>query len=292
MRAPGLHPFALEWGGLYRSFLVHVPAEEQGHGLLPVVLLFHGAGGTAEWMLAETGLAAAADAAGFLLVVPEGVPPHPGQPPLFLRNPPTWNDGSPWDHAAGRTTNDVGFVAALLDVVRSEFAVDETRIYATGFSNGAGFVFLLAQEFSLTLAAVAPIAGYCWQEQPRLARPVPTLYLVGTADPLVPLEEGRVTTPWGHTEDRRAVGQTLEKWARALGCPPEPRVIADTEGLRETIYGPAPNGADMRAYFIDGHGHHWPGGRGGLKERLAGRNVRRLVANDVIWEFFVQHPRQ
>jgi len=44
-------------------------------------------------------------------------------------------------------------------------------------------------------------------------------------------------------------------------------------------------------YTIEGHGHHWPGGKSALPESLAGKNTARLTATDVIWEFFRSHPR-
>src|SRR5207253_1759484 len=109
--------------------------------------------------------------------------------------------------------------------------------------------------------AIAPVAGYCWLEPPVWMQPLPTLLLLGAADPLVPLEGGTVRSPWGRREERPAISETVERWRRALGATPfEVRVLA-------------------------GLGHHWPGGRGQLSRRLFGPPRADLHANEMIWHF-------
>jgi len=127
--------------------------------------------------------------------------------------------------------------------------------------------------------------GYCWLKDPKPSRPVPTLFVIGSADPLLPLHGGTVVSPWiGKAEPRPPVRETLEKWAKALGCPAEPRLVSDENGVRTVEYGPC--GVEFRAVTVAGLGHHWPGGRGQLKRSLAGLPSDRFNANEAIWEFF------
>src|SRR5262245_51659219 len=93
-RRMGTHPMSLHWGGLERRCLLHTPPGHESLEAVPVVLMFHGAGGTARWTIEETGLTRIADHEGFLAVFPEGVPAKPDEPPSFRRNPQLWNDGS------------------------------------------------------------------------------------------------------------------------------------------------------------------------------------------------------
>src|SRR2546430_8062369 len=93
----------------------------------------------------------------------------------------------------------------------------EGPLFVTGFSNGAAMTFQLAATHSERLTALAPVAGYCWQEVAPLARPVPTLYLLGKEDPLVLVDGGRVRSPWGWVEDRPPIRETIERWRRAIG---------------------------------------------------------------------------
>ncbi len=39
-------------------------------------------------------------------------------------------------------------------------------------------------------------------------------------------------------------------------------------------------------------GHHWPGGKGQLSEKLAGKPSSKVHATDVIWEFFQNHLKK
>jgi polyhydroxybutyrate depolymerase len=60
------------------------------------------------------------------------------------------------------TTNknrDLRFFDTALASLRTQFRVDDARVYATGFSNGAKFSYLLWATRPSTFAAFAPVAG-------------------------------------------------------------------------------------------------------------------------------------
>ena len=67
---------------------------------------------------------------------------------------------------------------------------DPHRLYLAGFSNGAGMTFRYVAEGRVPLTAIMAVAGHCWINPAPLARPVPTLYLIGDRDPLVPVQGG------------------------------------------------------------------------------------------------------
>jgi polyhydroxybutyrate depolymerase len=250
-------------------------------------MFLHGAGGTGEWTLSETRWDITADQRGFLLVLPEALRPQPDQPPGFLKNPQVWNDGSPQSYGGRPLDDDVGFINQVLDDLPRHFAVDPARIYVTGFSNGAGMTFRLGAELSERFTALAPVAGHCWQPNPRPTVPLPTLYLVGAEDPLIPINGGEIISPWdGNSIYKPPVRSTLEKWAMALGCDIAAVQSWTHEGMREMRF---PGRVEYRAYVIDGLGHHWPGGRGQLSRRLAGSPSGRVDGNALIADFFWQH---
>ncbi len=147
--------------------------------------------------------------------------------------------------------------------------------------------FRFAAERAELVAAVAPVAGRCWIADPKPVRPVPTLYAVGSVDPLVPLHGGEVRSPWQHRYvNRPPVTDTLEKWARAISCDPIPRTEFEAGGMRVDIYsGPV----GFKAIAIEGLGHHWPGGKGRLNPRIAGPTSDRVNGAELVWEFFNQH---
>lgn len=291
MPGPGTHRLALQHDGLRRSFLVHVPASYAETEKLPVVLMLHGAGATALWTVQETGWIATADRVGFLAVFPEGVPVHPHEPPSFRRNPQLWNDGSGRGAIGRMNVDDVGFFRSLLDFLEAKFAVDPQRIYAAGFSNGGGLTYRLGVELADRLAAIAPVAAHCWVETPRPRRPVPTFALVGVNDPLAPLAGGEVQSPFGGRTWMPPLADTWNKWASALGCPPEAELLHEHDGVRTVRHGPCDRGAELRICTVAGLGHHWPGGKGLLNPRLAGPPSDKVWANDLLWEFFRGHRR-
>jgi len=253
------HRVSLPHGGILRSYLLHVPPVP---GPWPLVMMLHGAGGSAEFAAEETGWSRLADSAGFAVVYPEGVPVKPHKAPKFLTNPQEWNDGP----GHGRH-DDVGFLLAVL--VDLADRIDPKRVYLTGFSNGAGMTFRFAAEHVNRVAAIAPVAGHCWAPDPKPSRPIPTYYLIGDCDPLVPLSGGPARTPWGKVEGRPAVADTLYRWAAAIGSPP---------------------GSDQfPVRVIPGHGHHWPGGKALLGERLGGPAATDVDATAEIWEFVRKH---
>ena len=71
--------------------------------------------------------------------------------------------------------------------------------------------------FGNPLTAIAPIAGYC-PHVSRVVRSVPTLFIVGSDDPLVPIDGGDIRSPWdGRIEHRPPLSHSLARWAKALG---------------------------------------------------------------------------
>lgn len=242
--------------GIERRYLLARP-----DGLRPsaLVVALHGMGATAAWADDEAGWSAHFPRLGFALAMPEALPPNPAKAPKFLSNPPRWNDLMKED------ADDVAFLAAVIEDAAERTGV-EPRACLMGFSNGAGMAFRFAAERVDLVSALAVVAGLCWID-PKPSRPIPTLYMIGTNDPLVPLEGGSVKLPWTNRPAMRpSVAETLTKWATAIGDP-----------------------ALLQVQYIEGQGHHWPGGKGQLGERLGGTNTNRVNANEVIGEFFQRH---
>ena len=262
-----------------RDYLLFVPAlRPLQPRRVPLVVFLHGMGATATWADDETGWSWLAAREGFALAIPQALPPKPEQPPKFLTNPPRWQDST--------GTEDLAFLAAVMDAAAARAGADPRRVLVSGFSNGAAMAFRLAAELAERIAAVAPVAGHCALPDPRPTRPVPTLYVVGSADPLIPLRGGEVRNPWQHRYVRRPpVVETLEKWARAIGCEAVPRTESDAGSVRvDTYSGPVL----FRSIVIEGLGHHWPGGRGGFSHRIAGSPSDTVNGTELVWEFFKQ----
>ena len=284
--------FRSQIGGFFREWLL-LPAKPGA----PLVVFLTGTGGTAAWADRETGWSGLARREGFALALPEVLPPDPAVPPSSLTTRPRCNDGSPAcdpplpknDERAPEPvtpipSDDVTFLEAVIDDAVRRAGVDRRKVFLTGFSNGAGMTFRFAAEQADRLAAIAPVAGYCWSRDPKPSRPVPTLYTVGDSDLLLPLRGGEVRLPWTNRLVRRPpVNETLERWAAAIGCSPIPVRRSTGPAVRVDRY---PGPVVFDAVTVEGLGHHWPGGRAQLNPRTAGPPSGAVNATEMIWEFF------
>lgn len=276
--------------GTDRKFSVHLPSSYNESKDWPIVLVFHGGGGTASGIMKETGWAEKADKEGFIAVFPEGSSPDPSKPASFLKNPQTWNDGSGRASLSAVKQNapDVTFVSAILADLKTKYNVDETRIYATGFSNGASMTFRLARELSHEFAAVAPVSGADWLPGTIPTRPVPILYITGTADPLNPMNGGNIHLGQKSLGVKPPVQAAIDNWALIHGYT-ENAIASYQNEIATIIICGSEEIPGVVLYAIKGHGHHWPGGNSALPKSIAGPNTATINATDIIWEYFKQH---
>jgi polyhydroxybutyrate depolymerase len=160
-------PQAMTWtvDGLERHAIVFTPSKPPATGV-PVVFVFHGAGDTAQ-NFSSVGFQRAWPEA--LIVYMDGVARAPGQGGAFQTSDP------------GAGNRDLKFFDRALGDLRQRFAVDGQRIYATGFSNGAKFVYLLWATRPAQFAAFAPVAGMLAPGL-TLSVPKPVLHIGGRED--------------------------------------------------------------------------------------------------------------
>jgi polyhydroxybutyrate depolymerase len=186
--------------------------------------------------------------------------------------------------------DDVAFVSAALDNVISRAAIDEDRIYVTGFSNGAGMAFRLGSDLSDRIAAIGPGSSHPQGTIGPLKRPVSMILFAGNEDPLNPFNGGIGKSPWG-SQETPAFSSSFKAWADLLHCSGKPVEIYNKDGVTGSSYQGCDKGAEAQFYVVDGMGHAWAGGRSTLLKAIVGRSSDAIDETDVIWQFFVKHPR-
>jgi len=292
---PGSHTLAIIVDGLERTYIVHVPATYRPKTPSPLVIMLHGGGGTARAAMWETGWAEKADKEGFLVVFPNAMARDPSRQSSFSSNPQLWNDGSDRFYSGQKAQDDVGFISALIDDLAAKFALDRRRVFLTGFSNGASMCFSIGARLSDRIAAIAPVAGALWFDPPELRHPVSLCYITGTVDPLNLIEGGEPKLATGASDSVRSkskppVRESIQKWAKALGCEMTPKSVSDFNGVRTETYASCSNRAEVVYITVEGLGHTWAGGRSILPQSMVGPVSDRINATDVIWDFFNRHP--
>src|SRR5712691_1857801 len=164
--------------GRTREALVFAPPQAIGVGKHPLVFVFHGHGGTMQ---------SAAQGAHIQTVWPEAIVVYP----QGLKTPSTIDplgSHSGWQVEAGQPglgDRDLKFFDAMLTTIQQTYAVDGSRIYATGFSNGAIFSYLLWAERGKILAAFGICAGRLWPSE-HLSEPRAVLVIAGKTDQTLP----------------------------------------------------------------------------------------------------------
>jgi len=289
--SPGDYEFRLSHDGRERRYLVHVPPGARGGAPLPVVLSFHGGAGHAANQKAYTRLDETADRERFLAVYPDGTGP-------FANRIHTWNAGTCCGWAQEHAVDDVGFVRRVLEDLGDRVALDPTRVYATGLSNGAMMAYRLAVEAADRITAIAPVAGAMVIGGGTPSRSVPVMH-IHSVDDARALYAGGLGPPFPITRRRVAhppVAQSLARWIELDGCPPEPRVQpthwgeagSASEGHSATLstYGPCRDGVEVAHWKLTGAGHVWPGGKQEFLERILGPSTTIIDANTEIWRFF------
>lgn len=263
----------------------------------PIVLLLHGAGGSAAQILDNDGWRTVAMRERFAVIAADGTPKNESLRARFVGNPRTWNSGagsglSTADgSAAMRDVDDVGYLTALLDSVARRVPIDPRRVFIAGHSNGAGMSYRFAAAHPERVAAVGVMAGHLLADAPRtLSTPVPLLQIVGDHDPLVPMHGGRVRLGFVTRTVQPAL-ESPKRWAAMIGISSDARVIRD-DSVTVWEWGPAPSGGVVLSYVVKGHGHGWlwPGADR-LPESVIGPRRESLNATETIWAFFAAHAR-
>lgn len=261
----------LSFDGANRSYFVHLPPTYDSQKPVPLVLVFHGFGLDGQEMVRITGFNAQADASGFLVAYPTG-----------SGRKPAWNGGGCCGEAAQQEVDDVGFVRLLIDEIAKSYAIDRKRVYATGFSNGAIFVYRLACELADQIAAIGPVSATPATQDLqacRPIRPVPILHFHGTADKANLYGGG--TFPSGIAY--ASVQETIQFWAKFNQCPAQPQNTPAGK-ISHDVYSPCAGQTAVELYTIEGGEHAWPGGEPVSAE--IGMPSIEILATPLLWGFF------
>ncbi len=164
--------------GVQRVALVFAPPPNIQGGSHPLVFVFHGHGGT---------MLTAAQGAHIQTLWPEAIVMYPqGLKTPSMVDPSGLYPG--WQVEAGQAglgDRDLKFFDAMLATMQQKYPVDATRIYSTGFSNGATFTYLLWAERGKALAAFGICAGRLAPSE-HLTEPRAVVVIGGKADPILP----------------------------------------------------------------------------------------------------------
>lgn len=239
-----------------RSFILSVPKDYTGEKTWSMVLAFPGWGQSAENLRGYSRL----DAADAITVFAEG-------------KKKAW---SPAPYAKTSTAEDKKFVRDIIDAVRATYRVDDSRIFATGMSNGGGFAAYLACQMPDVFKSVATVSAAYYKDilKDCAHSPVGRLDMHGTVDPVVGYYGGT-----RHKTKYYSVESVLEQDRKRNGCSTK----VDTTRLVNNALDMKWSGctAPLEHIRIAGGSHVWPGGTADTHNE-----VGKFFATDRVLDFF------
>lgn len=274
----------VESGGNSYEFQLFVPSSYEGRAV-PLVLEFHGLGSDGPAQNGFSGYSALAIKEGFVVVSPTGIPA-------------VGEDLNSWELAQfdieGR--DDVQMTSDLIDRVASMVCVDQTRVYATGLSNGGYFSALLACRMADRIAATFSVAAISHPDDCEPSRPIAMGAVHGTADEVVPYAGGQssLVTTQEQVEEfgdffTQVMPDEAAEFAADFGCSTVTDVEIGTDVTLRT-HGDCNGGVEVRFYTVEGGGHTWPGSAlATALEGALGYATTDIDATDDGWAFLSQY---
>ncbi|MBX9724674.1 MAG: hypothetical protein K2X81_24935, partial [Candidatus Obscuribacterales bacterium] len=250
----------LKIGDGYRAYRVYVPSSLKNRKQAAAVILnFHGGQGSALGTEKTYGMDDLSDKYGFIAVYPEGLNKR-------------WHDGRP---NANPGIDDIPYISAILDDLKSVHAIDKTRIFACGISNGAMFCNHLALCMSDKIRAIVSIAGAITKAdaERKTTHPVSVLLIHGKNDRFVPFNGGNMSNTPTNGEvlsHEESVNRWLElnggplKKLKELEIPSQQGSELGRRHIKQETPAQlrswqAKNGAIVESVVISNGGHTWPG---------------------------------
>ncbi len=240
-------------GEVARTYLIHLPPNYNANNNYPLVFVFHGWTHTPAITETHTKMSIKADDANFIAVYPAGI----------IGSNKEWNENDKY------TVDDVGFIKELLDTLIMDYSIDTTKIYASGFSDGAGMACRMAYELPNRIAAIACIAGSLDGTKYNPTKATPTILFRAKND---------------GSYSATAVNSIVSFWKTLNTSVSNP----DTIFMNDDALGVQWKGdGDMEfiLYTTKIGGHSWPGGNTSFAVPS-----QAISASDLLWDFFVAHP--
>lgn len=258
-----------------RFYLTHLPESYQEDTLYSLVIALHGGLGSGSQLEGQSLLSEKADEAGFIVVYPDGF-----KSILGIR---TWNGGACCGGAVNNDIDDVGFINKLIDVLMEDYSIDSNRIYATGISNGGFMSYRLACELSDRIAGIAPVAAtmntICEPENP-----VGVIHFQSELDESIPYQGGVGDGLSDHYNP--PYDSVMNAWASHNNCL-QIDTVQDDSNYLQVKWSDCDCDQEQNYYLTTDGGHSWHGGA----STFGGDASSSLSANDLMWNFFLTHPK-
>ena len=237
-----------------RTYLTYWPSVTSG--LVPVIIDFHGGAGTAEVQYITSNFVDIADREGILVIYPQA----------DVRAGSVWNTLHSEEGNKVAGVDDFGFIAAIIESFDSNPNIDTSRIYVSGYSNGAAMAYQIACHLNNDIAGFVVMSGLFPLEVEYpcdITHETPGIIINGTSD-----YERPMTGIEGYA---LPVREAASWWAIQNGSTQESTI--QDRNIERTTY-ETPSGTQIQLFIVEGGGHDW-----------FTFDVDDVPMNEFIWEF-------
>jgi polyhydroxybutyrate depolymerase len=197
---------------------VHLPAQVSAGSKVPLFVMLHGLGSSAEMIEQLSEWPKFAEDHGLAWIAPNG--------PFDQKGRRFWDAGPSCCNFDGVKVDHVAQLAELIERVGSNAAIDRERVFVGGYSNGGFMAHRLACERPELVRAVISVAGSGPLDRSTCKKPVAleVLQIQGDADPIVTYEGGHLFKD-PKLPEHVSARKTAEDWAASLGCDAKPKTL-------------------------------------------------------------------
>lgn len=243
--------------GVTREYYLFVPTNE-ADGPSALLVTLQGGGADAGWRFAsQYDWEAVAEQENMIIALPSGM--------QFGDNEGAWQLNTD-----AESMQDIEFFEAMITEISSQYTVDESRVYAVGYSLGSMFAYELACQMSTRFAAIASFAGTmpvnaksCNPE-----RNIPIMHVHGVNDPIIAYSNTWDWKSWDSVGTMRDIPSLVQYWADKYNCQnyqdggsttnTSSAISSETVSMRHIVHSNCDQNSRVEHYRLDQGTHEWP----------------------------------
>ncbi len=204
---PALIEQCMMFDEMERCWLIHLPTGYEMEEIHPLIINMHGFGGTNYGLYNYSHFDIIAEENNVIVVYPQG-----------YQN--SWNAGWCCGEAKDEELDDVGFILEVIAQITDEYPIDESRIYASGHSNGCAMTHKLTNEASHVFAAVGCMALYLLDAPSPSYTPTSLIEVHGLLDQIIPYGASYPSSMYfdQSLDGEEGAIQNIIDWGEMNGC--------------------------------------------------------------------------
>lgn len=261
-------------GAIIREYLLYIPENYDAEKETPLIINMHGFGGCAKDFYESVGnqysLHDLANQENFMVAYPQAAY-RPAKEDHY------WEPGD--NGAEDIFENDVYFLDQLIADVGMDYNLDETKVFASGYSNGGMMAYSLACNRSDVYSGIAIMSGTMLEEECNPAEAMPIIVFHGIDDYVL---------PYNGNQWYQSIPDIIEFWLDLNGIPSSSlssTELKDGEVIRDEYSNENENSC-MTFYTVQEE-YGKPGGHVWFSE-----DIEDASPNEIMWDFFKNQCNQ